>query len=214
LDIRFDPCRLLSRGFARGWILVLLVGGLASSVAAEEAPLSANVRAGGIDTSQREQAGSRIHRARAVGLVKAPVDKVMQVVLDYGNYQRFMPKFVVSRVLSRRGDQALIYVEVTALNGLAKLWAEMRVRMLPSQDPTRVVLARMIKGNLRQFEAEWLVKPIDAAQTLVTFEMCADPDLPLPFGSGIVSDNNEKEARRSIVGLRTYMTKRGLVAAR
>lgn len=82
--------------------------------------------------------------------------------------------------------------------------------MVPSLEPTRMIKAHVLKGNLSQFEAEWLAKPLTAATTLVTFELCADPHFPFPFGSGTVSDHNEKQARRSIAGLRRYMADHGL----
>jgi ribosome-associated toxin RatA of RatAB toxin-antitoxin module len=172
------------------------------------------VPAGGIDTKQREQPRSRIRRGSALGVVDASVDKVMRVVLDYANYRRFMPHFQASRVLSRRGSDALLYIQVTALGGLATLWAEMRVRALEAATQTRVVLAHMIKGNLAQFEADWQVTPINATQTAVLFELCADPNFPLPFASGLVSDQNESEARSTIVALRAYVAQRSLAPAR
>lgn len=189
------------------WLCLFTCCVCLASAAAEEVPLSVNVRAGGIDSSQREQSGSRIRRGSALGVVHAPADKVMQVVLDYGNYRRFMPNFQASRVLSRRGSDALVYIQVTALGGFVTLWAEMRMRTLPQVTPTRVILAHMIKGNLDQFEADWQVTPLDATRTLVLFELCADPHFPLPFASGIVSDQNETEANRTIDALRAYMAK-------
>ena len=177
-------------------------------VAAQGLQLSDNVRAGGIDSHQRDQVGSRIRRSRAVGLVRAPLDKVTEVILDYAAYRQFMPHFVASRVLSQRGSQAMVYIEVSALHGLTKLWAQIQIRMLPAAESTRVVLAHMIKGNLKDFEAEWQVTPVDPGHTLVAFELCADPDFPLPFASGIVSDYNEKEARDSVSALRTHMGQR------
>src|ERR1041385_3224285 len=96
------------------WLCLFSCCACLASASAQEVQLSANLRAGGIDSNQREQAGSRIRRGSALGVVDAPVDKVMQVILDYGNYSRFMPNFQASRVLSRRGSDALLYIQVTA----------------------------------------------------------------------------------------------------
>ena len=120
------------------WVLAasaLCFGGRPVDAAAQAAGLSANVRDGGIDSHQTEQAGSRIRRGRAMGIVAAPIDKVTAVVSDYKNYHQFMPHFVTSRVLSQRGSQALLYVEVSALHGAAKLWAEMKLRMEAIPNP-------------------------------------------------------------------------------
>ena len=202
-----------------GWgVVAVLVAVGVGMASAQSSGLSDNVRTAGIDSRQRDQAGSRIRRSRAVGLVRAPADHVTGVILDYAGYRQFMPHFVASRVLSKRGSQAVVYIEVSALEGLTRLWAQMQIRMEPATPPTgestRVISARMIKGNLRGFEAEWQVTPISSAQTLVAFELCADPDFPIPFANGLVSDYNELEARKSVLALRGYMAQRGLISAR
>jgi ribosome-associated toxin RatA of RatAB toxin-antitoxin module len=185
----------------------LCFAGISLAASAQELRLSDNVRAGGIDSIQRDEAGSRIRRSRAMGLVAAPADKVTAVLSDYGNYHQFMPHFVASRVLSQRGSQALLYVEVSALHGMATLWAQMKLRLLDPNAPTRVIRATMLKGNLKDFEAEWQVTPVDAKHTLVAFELCADPNFRLPFADSLVSDHNEKEARSSIAALRRRLSR-------
>ena len=65
----------------------------------------------------------------------------------------------------------------------------------------------MLKGNLKGFEAEWQVTPVDATRTLVAFELCADPNFNIPFARGLVSDYNEKEARSSIAALRRQVSR-------
>jgi hypothetical protein len=111
---------------------------------------------------------------------------------------------VASRVLSKRGSDARVYIEVSALQGLARLWMEMQIGMA-SRSETQVISARMLRGNIKGFEAEWQVTPVDAKTTLVAFEMCADPDFAIPFADGLVSDYNEKEARKSLLALRDYV---------
>ena len=193
------------------WVLgssALCLAGSSLTSFAEDVDLSANVRAGGIDSHQREEPGSRIHRGRAIALVAAPLDRVTAVVSDYANYRQFMPHFVTSRVLSKRGSQALLYAEVSALGGMATIWVEMQLRMLePTALLTRVIKAKMLKGNLKGFKAEWQVTPFDATRTLVAFELCADPNFHLPFANGLVSDYNEKEARSSIIALRGQLSR-------
>jgi ribosome-associated toxin RatA of RatAB toxin-antitoxin module len=198
------------------WVFAsaLCLSGLPRTTLAHGAGVSANVRGGGIDSHQREQAGSRIRRSRALGLVAAPIDKVMAVVSDYANYRQFMPNFVASRVLSQRGSHAVMYVEVSALDGMATLWAQMQLRLLDPLAPTRVIKATMVKGNVKGFEAEWQVTPFGAKHTLVAFELCADPDFGVPFANSLVSDYNEIEARDSISALRVQVSRRAAASPR
>lgn len=189
--------------------IVALAGGLCLAPAsAQTVELSDNVRKGGIDSRQRPQAGSRIRRSRAVGLLRAPAEQVTDVVLDYAAYRRFMPHFVASRVLSKRGSQARVYIEVSALKGLARLWMEMQIGMAPTTEPTRVISASMLRGNIKHFQAAWHVTPVNDQTTLVAFELCADPDFSIPFADGLVSDYNELEARDSVVALRSYVARK------
>jgi ribosome-associated toxin RatA of RatAB toxin-antitoxin module len=198
-------------GWTIGIVLVVALVAVTTrlpTASAERAGLSANVRSGGIDSRQRDQKGSRIRRSRAVGLVRAPAEAVANVVLDYGSYRHFMPHFVASRVLAQRGHQARVYMEVSALSGLARLWVETQIAMTQPSADTRVVAARMLRGNLRGFEAEWHVTPISPTHTLVAFELCADPDFSIPFADGLVSDYNEKEARSTVLALRDYLSRK------
>lgn len=191
------------------WVLgcALCLAGFSPTLFAQDIQLNANVRAGGIDSLQRDEPGSPIRRSRAVALMSAPMDRVMAIVSDYENYRQFMPHFVASRVLSRRGSQALVYAEVSVLDGMATWWVEMQLRMLDATAPTRVIRAKMKKGNLKGFTAEWQVTPFDATHTLVAFELCAEPNFRLPFANSLVSDYNEKEARSSIMGLRRQLSR-------
>lgn len=186
----------------------LCVASLTFSLSAQEAVLSANLREGGIDSLQRDEPGSRIRRSRAVALVASPMEQVTAVVSDYANYRQFMPHFVASRVLSQRGPKALVYAEVSALDGMATLWVQMQLQVSEPAESTRVIKAKMMKGNLKGFAAEWQVTPVDATHTLVAFELCAEPDFRLPFADGLISDYNEKEARSTIMGLRRQLAGR------
>jgi ribosome-associated toxin RatA of RatAB toxin-antitoxin module len=193
---------------ARQAAALAAVCAVASAATAEVPQPDPNLRAGGIESRQTDQPGSRIRRGHAEGIVNAPADRVMAVIQDYANYYRFMPHFETSRVLARRGSSALLYVQVTALHGLARLWAEVKVGARQAPAPAQRIEARMTRGNLKQFEATWQITPLSANQTLVAFELCADPNLPIASTAGIVSDQNEKEARSSIQALREYVAGR------
>ena len=77
--------------------------------------------------------------------------------------------------------------------------------MLAPTSDTRVISALMLRGNVKRFQAEWHVTPVGPRETLVAFELCADPDFGIPFADDLVSDYNEKEARDSLLALRGYV---------
>src|SRR3954452_22177058 len=103
-----------------------------------------------------------------------------------------MPNFEITRVLSKRGGASVLFVQVNALHGLTKFWAEVKVKAHeppPGSPPGALEIdAHTTRGNLQTFKARWSVTKVNDAQTLVAFELIADPDLPLPIGRGLISN--------------------------
>lgn len=142
---------------------------------------------------------------RATGVIDAPPAAVMKVITDYDHYGEFMPHFKQARVLSRRGNDALVYMEADIIKKTTKLWAQLKIKQLASVDKTQVVEAKMQKGNMDQFLARWEVTPVaGGARSLVEFRILVEPDLPLP--SSLFSAENKKAAKRSVKALRTRVT--------
>ncbi|MCB9657445.1 MAG: SRPBCC family protein [Polyangiales bacterium] len=153
-----------------------------------------------IVTGQQSQSGTSVEWGTGRGVVAHPVDTVMGVIEDYANYARFLPHFAASRVLSRRGSAAMVYVEVNVMRNTATLWAQLRIRARPNRGDTRIIEATMTDGNVDMFHALWEVTPIDATHTMVEFRILVDPDLPLP--ASVFTAENVKAARRTIRALR------------
>ena len=175
----------------------------ASVVAAAELPQE--LSSGAIVASTRPHEGTSVRWGRSVGVVDAPVVDVMKVVSDYGAYHEFMPHFEASKVLSQRGERALVYMEALIAKKTLKVWAQLKIT--PEQhDNTRIVSARMTKGNLAHMEARWEVSPLPDGRSLVTFDILVDPKLPLP--ASLISSENEKASKRTIRALRDRLAAR------
>ena len=105
----------------------------------------------------------------------------MSAIEDYANYYRLMPNFGASRVhCSRRGDQG---AALRSGQGAARFDAvcgrRWRVGAREAPPPARFIDARMTRGNLKTVRSGVAGhRAIGASQTLVAFELCADPDLP------------------------------------
>jgi ribosome-associated toxin RatA of RatAB toxin-antitoxin module len=159
------------------------------------ARLGNTIHAGSVD------ADDGVGFGRAVGVVDAPFDRVLATVRNYASYSEFLPHFRESRVLSRRGDDAMVYLEASVVRNTVTLWANMRIRSLPNQGEAHVIEGRMTQGNMEQFTARWEVSPLDdGRRALVSFQILVDPDLPMP--SSIFTRENVKSARRTIEALR------------
>lgn len=153
-----------------------------------------------IRTSTMATEGS-VEWGEAVGVVDAPPETVMRIVTDYARYEEFLPHFRRSRVLSRRGHNALVYMQASVARDTVNLWAQMRIYARRPRGETRIIEGRMTEGNMDTFAARWEVTPLDdGRRSLVSFRIIVDPGLPLP--SSLFTSENVKAARRTISALR------------
>jgi len=171
--------------------------------------VSPGLREGQIETSTQAYPGTSVQWGRAVVLLDAAAPDVLGVVQNYGAYKDFLPNFETSRVLSQRGDSALIYAQVSVMRGAAHIWAELKIKPR-DVGGTRVIEAKMTKGNVDLLQATWEVTPLDAHHTLVAFQIIVDPSLPLP--TSLVNDENGKTARKTLQALRRLLIARNLAA--
>ena len=161
-------------------------------------------------TSVRD-AGTSVTWGRAETVLDVPFDRAMRIIQDYGRYQEWMPHFRQSRVLSRRGSNALVYMQASVIRNTTTLWAQLRIFARRPRAGTHIVEARMVEGNMERFQAKWELTPIDGgARTLLGFQILVDPDLPLP--SSVFSEENRKAARRTVSALRRRIDSQRQVA--
>lgn len=166
----------------------------------------AKLEGGSINTQLVDHPQQRVKWGRALGIVDAPLKDVMALVQDYSGYYAFMPHFKLSKVLSQRGQSALVYMQASIANNTMNLWAQMKVGPKPNQGETRVIEGKMVEGNMDAMFARWEITPIDANRTLVAFQILMDPKLPLP--AGFVSSENEIASRKTIRALRQILADR------
>jgi ribosome-associated toxin RatA of RatAB toxin-antitoxin module len=185
-------------------IAVLLTVLGASTAAAQDNAASIASRIGNRVSVRAVDSDGSVGYGESTAVVDAPIDDVMAVVLDYGNYAEFMPHFTQSRVLSARGSSAMVYMQASAFHDTITLWANMRLRKRPNRGDTQVVEGSMTRGNLDTFTATWEVTPIDDGRTLVRFRLLIDPDMPFP--SGVITDENVRNARRVMTNFRARVT--------
>lgn len=154
----------------------------------------------GIESARIDEKGSTIAWGQAVSVLDQPIDQVLAVVVDYANYQKFMPNFRTSRVLAKRGNRAMVYMEVGVMKDTYTLWGQLKMSELPAEDG-RVIDVGLVEGNVQAFHAVWKLTPLDdGARTKVDFRIYVDPDMPLP--SSLFSRENVKAAKKTVRALR------------
>ena len=195
-----------SQTLRRTTLQIALAGALASAstlglMPSHAAAVEAHVENAGIFTAQIPVEGSNIATGQAVIVVDRPIEEVLQIVLDYANYVRFMPNFTKSKVLAQRGSRAMVYMEVSVARGMYTLYGQLDLAERPRDGVSRVVAGHLMDGNIDAFDASFKLTPTDdGARTEIDFRIYVDPDLPLP--SSVFSRENERAAGRTVRALR------------
>jgi ribosome-associated toxin RatA of RatAB toxin-antitoxin module len=187
---------------SRTLLLGALVGAWTfGAVPGHAAAAEAHAENAGIFTMQIPEEGSDIAGGRAVIVVDKPIEEVLPIVLDYGNYVQFMPNFTKSKVLAQRGNRAMVYMEVSVAKGMYTLYGQLNLAEGPQDGESRVVEGRLLEGNIDAFNASFKLTPVDGgARTEIDFKIYVDPDIPLP--SSVFSRENERAAGRTVRALR------------
>ena len=196
----------IPQNLRRTTLQIALAGALASAstlglMPSHAAAVEAHVENAGIFTAQIPVEGSNIATGQAVIVVDRPIEEVLQIVLDYANYVKFMPNFTKSRVLAQRGSRAMVYMEVSVAKGMYTLYGQLDLAERPQDGVSRVVAGHLMDGNIDAFDASFKLTPTDdGARTEIDFRIYVDPDLPLP--SSVFSRENERAAGRTVRALR------------
>jgi len=150
----------------------------------DKEPPPSDGKAGRLHTPTREGVavnGTKMLRGRSTVLVNAPLDKVRTAVLDVDHYAEFMPHYRSARVLGRKPDGSReLYMQVAALGGALRMWA--RVTMAKTESAgIETYETQFVDGNVREFKAIWVLKPLDEHRTSLTLEVFLHPKLPMPL---------------------------------
>jgi ribosome-associated toxin RatA of RatAB toxin-antitoxin module len=126
-------------------------------------------------------AGSRLGRSRATVLVRASVERIRTVLVDFAHYHTFLPNYRSAEVVGTRPDGgSRVHMQIDGLGGVIRRW--MNVELSPPVTAgSRVSFeAKLIDGNVKAFEARWVLDKLEEGATRLTLESYLDPDLQLP----------------------------------
>ena len=177
----------------------------AASPTSANATLTEHLRDGRIDVTDLAFPSINVRWGRAVGIVDAPPEKVWAIATDYSKYSEFLPHFKASRVLSRRGNQALIYLEALAVRETVTLWSQMRVSEHADPAGTQTIDCNMTSGNVDHMAARWEITPTsDGRRSILAFQFLVDPSIPFP--SSIITEQNRQSASKTVEAMRRRVT--------
>jgi len=124
---------------------------------------------------------SRLGRARATVLVRAPVARVKEVLLDFPNYPAFLANYQSAHVERTTPEgSTIVHMKIGGLGGVIRRW--MRVEISPPKvEGSRLSFdAKLLEGDVKAFSARWVLERVEDGATKLTLESYLDPDLPLP----------------------------------
>lgn len=132
--------------------------------------------------SNRTLGTSTDRYGHAEALVAAPVDKVVETLLQFNRYKDLNKKFANARVINKEGDQTDLYMKYPVQIGAVKieLYEVMRFSPAKSNGAVRTLEARGIKGDMRRGHILMSARPVDATHTILEIDVSLVPLLPAP----------------------------------
>jgi ribosome-associated toxin RatA of RatAB toxin-antitoxin module len=176
---------MLDKRHLASWIAVGLVGLSTALVRADNAP-SETARLMGSHKTERYNvalpgAASSIRAGGGMTAVSAPLAQVRKVVLDFGHYADFMPRFKKSKIVGKNGLDTDVYLQVEILHGAATIWAVTRFNPpIPEGSCERVQGKMERQGNVDDLRSVWHLCPVDDTHTILKLELLIVPKVPLP----------------------------------
>ncbi len=137
----------------------------------------------------------------SIGLVKAPINKVLPFARDFANFKEMLPFFLESAVLGSGGNRTLVHVKIEIVRGVVKLWGNLEFLETTAERDVRVIAGRMLKGNMKVFETRFELVPVHDRWTLVLVRLLVDPNLKIAKNSK-VNEYNQVNARRFFRAIR------------
>ncbi len=113
----------------------------------------------------------RLKQATVIGLIKAPPARVWEVITDYRRYPRMIPSVVEIEVLSKKGDDVVLEMEIEVPGSNVeykrhdRLFPRHRIEMWPEDD----------EGDITRGRWRWELLPhADGTQTILIYTLYYD----------------------------------------
>lgn len=161
--------------------------------------------AGAESVIQRYETLTPVSSTKAGGArvqVHAPIDVVERVIMDFGSWGRHIQKFEKAKVVGRHGDRTQVYLQVPILKGASRIWVVAEFEPIKRTDNGDVLVAKMLKGNVKRLDAKWRLSKIDDQNTKVELEVLLEPDWPLPIPKSLVTEEAMNAAEQAVDGHR------------
>lgn len=125
--------------------------------------------------------GTDLVEGKATVIARAPLEKARATILKFEDYPQFMPEYSdAKRGGKLPSGNEKVYMEITTLGGVAKMYANVEVMAARAEGSGEVHEAKFLDGNVKQFKAVWVLTKLDEQRTEVTLQVFLHPSIPLP----------------------------------
>ncbi len=127
--------------------------------------------------------GRKDRYGHAETIIKAPIETVRGIVLDYKHYQEFAPnKFKMARVVGKDKERGTtdLYIQVPILKGMATLWSKLRFDRPRVEGTSEIVEGKFLEGIVDNMNLVFTMRKIDDSTTLLSSDLLIVPKFPAP----------------------------------
>jgi ribosome-associated toxin RatA of RatAB toxin-antitoxin module len=119
--------------------------------------------------------------------VMAAAEDIYPILKEMDKYPEFMPDLVSVEVLERK-DNTTVTKWVSNVDGRIIKWTELDV----FDDAQKHIAYRQIEGDLKKFEGEWVLTPVDGGTEI---KLTVDFEFGIPMISGLLNPILKKKVR-------------------
>jgi len=144
-------------------------------------------------------------------LVTTAPEVAWAVLTDYGNFSKFIPHVVSSKVLEERGNQKVI--EQEDMRQILLISVRSRVRSAITETPQTRIDFRRIDGDVPKLDGYWKVEPVapysgaKANQVLITEVVTVQPRSG--FGADVFYNLFKNALRDNLAAIQKEIVRRG-----
>ena len=146
----------------------------------EEAP-DGNVR---VSVKRNHIKGRILFEIQVSGLVHATPQQTWAVLTDYERLPDFVPDLLSSKLLSRRGAQAVL--EQQGSVGFLFMRQVIHLVVRVTEQPFSTLDVALVAGNMKHYASHWELAPLDQGGTRIAYRGSLEPDFFVPLLLGRV----------------------------
>lgn len=132
--------------------------------------------------------------------VNAEPSQIYPILKDMEKYPEFMAD-LVSVVVVERKDNTTISKWVSNVDGRIIKWTELD----NFDDDNRHISYKQIEGDLKKFEGEWILTPIDGGTEI---KLTVDFEFGIPMIAGLLNPILKKKVRENSMNMLTAIKER------